>query len=329
MLNNYIDEKILLRYSEKREVKKTALKAGFALLISYIFTVSLSPLLKILLKKVNFFGKNYYYLLSNSGFKEIIQIIFSIMLFIVPFTIVSKISREKISETVPFNKPEGDIKALFCFGLGFCGFANISVSYAGSLLGNLGFPEYNLPSSSNPSGFFGFMLCVISTALIPPLVEEFAFRGVLFGWLNKFGEKFALFATAVLFGLMHRNFVQMFFAFLVGLVLGFIRIKSGSLWLSVAVHAVNNLFAVISDYSAQILSDSAQSVMYLILNIAYLLIGILGLMFVTKDKDMFRLNGVKSNVIKESDVFKCFFTSIPVILFCAFCITEAFLYYFL
>lgn len=327
MLNNYIDEKYLIRHLEKKEVKKSALKAGIALLFSYVIVSVFPVLLRLFLKKVDIFGKNYYYLLSDSGFSQLIQIIFSILMFIVPFTLVAKLSKEKISRLIPFDKPQGDLKALFLFGLGFCGFANISVSYAGSLLTQLGFPSYDMPSGSDPTGFFGFMLTVISTAVIPPLVEEFAFRGILFGWLEKYSEKFALFATAILFGLMHRNFIQMFFAFLVGLILGFIRLKSGSIWLAVAVHAANNFFAVVTDYASQVLSDSSQSVMYLILNIAYLIIGILGLLFVTKDKEMFRLCGTKSNYLRESDLYISLFTSVPVILFSVFCIIESLLYF--
>ena len=47
---------------------------------------------------------------------------------------------------------------------------------------------------------------------------------------------------------MHGNFEQMPFAFLVGLALGFIVVKTNSLLLAMAVHATNNFVSVIFDF---------------------------------------------------------------------------------
>ena len=213
-------------------------------------------------------------------------------------------------------------------GIGFCGFANISVSYGGALFDSLGFPSYNYPSSENAAGIFGFLLTVISTAVIPPLTEEFAFRGAVLGELKKHGEGFALITSSVLFGLMHRNFVQIFFAFLVGLILGFIRIKTGSIWVSIAVHALNNFLAVICDYLTDILPKSGAMLIYPITNIIYMLLGITGLLYVSKAEGFFKLEGGEEKALTTKKVYSLFFTTVPIILFCAGCLIEAVLYFF-
>ena len=94
-----------------------------------------------------------------------------------------------------------------------------------------------------PDGPFGIVVTIIGAAVIAPLTEEFALRGIVMGSLRKYGEKFAIITSAVLFGLMHGNLRQIPFAFIVGLILGFAVIKTGSLWTGVAIHFLNNLFA--------------------------------------------------------------------------------------
>ena len=57
--------------------------------------------------------------------------------------------------------------------------------------------------------------------------------------MEPYGKKFAVFATALLFGLFHANIVQSPFAFAVGLVLGYVTVEYGMIW-SVVLHFINN-----------------------------------------------------------------------------------------
>ena len=60
-------------------------------------------------------------------------------------------------------------------------------------------------------------ICVIAVALIPCMVEETIFRGVMYQSYKRAGFFKALFMTAILFGFFHMNINQMSYAIVIGL----------------------------------------------------------------------------------------------------------------
>ena len=84
-------------------------------------------------------------------------------------------------------------------------------------------------------------LLVLITVVIGPIIEELIFRKVLIDRLSVYGNVFAIIVTAVAFGLFHGNFYQMFYAAALGMVLGYVAIKSGSWLYSAALHMLINL----------------------------------------------------------------------------------------
>ena len=92
---------------------------------------------------------------------------------------------------------------------------------------------------------FSTVLALTAIALAPAVCEEIAFRGFVMGSLADFGQKFAVLFSSFIFGMMHGTLSGMVFAFLVGLLLSFIRRLSGSLIPSMTVHFLNNAYAVL------------------------------------------------------------------------------------
>lgn len=84
--------------------------------------------------------------------------------------------------------------------------------------------------------------------LLAPLAEEVVFRGaILRGLLNKMnGHWWPIVITALLFALVHGNPVQMPHAFLVGILLGWMCYRTGSIVPGIAYHWVNNTVAYIA-----------------------------------------------------------------------------------
>ncbi len=76
--------------------------------------------------------------------------------------------------------------------------------------------------------------------LFAPVFEEILFRGLVLRTLEPYGKKFAIFASALLFGLFHGNAVQTPFAFAVGLVLGYVAVEYSVGW-AMVLHMINNL----------------------------------------------------------------------------------------
>ena len=84
------------------------------------------------------------------------------------------------------------------------------------------------------------------TAIFAPIFEEWLCRGmVLRGLLTKMKPGWAIVISALFFALIHMNPWQALNAFLIGLVMGYVYYKTGSLWLTMLIHFVNNGTAVI------------------------------------------------------------------------------------
>ena len=91
--------------------------------------------------------------------------------------------------------------------------------------------------ASAPSSWY--VLAVL--ALMPALCEELAFRGFILSGLRHMGSRWrAIVISSLFFGVTHGVLQQSISATLVGMVLAYIVIQTGSLWTSVAFHLVYN-----------------------------------------------------------------------------------------
>ena len=170
-------------------------------------------------------------------------------------------------------------------------FAGLGVCLAGSLLTNLfaswaaqagfGFESYYqaLEGEETPDTALGIALLVLHSAVAPALVEEFAFRGVLLQPLRKYGDWFAILTTAVLFGLMHGNMTQMPFAVVAGIGLGYCATVTGSLWVSILIHFLNNFISVCFSFVGNVYGERASLLFSNISMYGFMGIGLLALVF--------------------------------------------------
>jgi membrane protease YdiL (CAAX protease family) len=92
-----------------------------------------------------------------------------------------------------------------------------------------------------PSGPLDALVSLSVIALIPALAEELVMRGVLLPSLvAPLGRAGAVLATALLFAAMHGDRYRFVFTLIIGLVLGAVRLRTGSLWPSIVAHATLN-----------------------------------------------------------------------------------------
>ena len=91
-----------------------------------------------------------------------------------------------------------------------------------------------------------FVLLTVAVALCAPLGEELFFRGYLQSRLvARFGPAGGVLLSALWFALAHFDPMHSSATFAMGLVLGYAVLRSGSLWVSVVAHLVNNGMAVL------------------------------------------------------------------------------------
>jgi len=92
-----------------------------------------------------------------------------------------------------------------------------------------------------PSGFLDAVVSLAVIALLPALCEELVMRGVLLPSLgNAVSPGFAVLLTAAAFAVIHFDPIRFLFTFVLGLVLGFLRLRTGSLGPPVVVHLTLN-----------------------------------------------------------------------------------------
>lgn len=88
---------------------------------------------------------------------------------------------------------------------------------------------------------------VLSIALAAPVVEECLFRGAIEGRMLKVWHPWvAICVSALFFGLIHMNPAQIPFAFLCGVLFGWLRWKTGSLLPGIVGHILNNSIACLT-----------------------------------------------------------------------------------
>lgn len=90
-------------------------------------------------------------------------------------------------------------------------------------------------------------LGIIAIVIMAPIVEELLFRGAIEGYLLRKWKHpaGAIVFSSLVFGLVHGNWVQAPFAFVIGLALGWMYYRTGSLLPGILMHFVNNGTAVL------------------------------------------------------------------------------------
>ena len=117
-----------------------------------------------------------------------------------------------------------------------------------------------------------FWSSFLVVAIFAPIFEEWLCRGmVLRGLLTKMKPVWAIVISALFFALIHGNPWQALNAFLIGLVMGYVYFKTGSLLLTMLIHFVNNGSAVIMsnidslkdyDYMIDMLGKSTYAIVF-------------------------------------------------------------------
>lgn len=108
-------------------------------------------------------------------------------------------------------------------------------------------------------------LKVVNMAVIPAVVEEFIFRGLIFHGLKRRNPFWAIIISAFLFGLMHMNINQFLYAFAMGVFFAMITYATGSMWPSMVMHFIYNaqsvvLSHIILKYGSDVLTETGQTV---------------------------------------------------------------------
>lgn len=213
-----------------KPARKTFSRIGIALCVILLAALIAQVLFLAIATVIE--GEQNWFLTSSWGFW---------VLSFVPLYAVAIPCGLLLMRKLPRQKPE-DRKmgaAEFVMLIPIC----MCLMYGGSIIGNIlssvlsgGTAENQLlkyAMDSNP-------LKIVVMVILAPLLEEYVCRKQIIDRTRQYGEKVAVVLSAVAFGLLHQNLFQFFYAFAVGLVFGYVYIRTGRMRYTVALHSILN-----------------------------------------------------------------------------------------
>lgn len=300
---------------QKSNLRNNFSKIGFSLLFSFVI-LYLASYGIMFITTPGIKNPQNSFVISN-----LISAMASILAFIPAGFFCCAISKEKITSLISFTREKKE-------SLGYILIASFAFFMLSNYMTNLFLGNMDLigiPVNQSSSGFekswINLAVYILSVAVIPAMTEEFIFRGVLLGILKKYGESFAVVTSALLFGLMHQNFVQLPFAFVGGLVFGYITIYTGSIVPAMAVHFANNLFSCIFTSLPKYIGNTPSEIIYSAAVLLSLILGVYSVYKLSK-KDEGLAKFKRGTDAKYSDLmrtekekYKYFFQSFGILAF--------------
>ena len=171
-----------------------------------------------------------------------------------PLFLFSYLQKQKVSKTVKdfgFNKI-GIKTILLSFVAGIIVYL-ITIFVATFFSAILSLLGYENSSSGTVVSSYPLWLLFVElfvTAVLPGICEEVAHRGMLLNGYKKTGTKKAIILSGFLFGLMHLNIEQFFFASIIGIFFGFVAFFTDSIFPTMIMHFTNNAMSTFMGYAS-------------------------------------------------------------------------------
>lgn len=226
------------------------------------------------------------------------------------FLVLYLVNRRKIKET-PMVKSKCTPK-LFAKCILSIFAVNMVLSLMDMLLVN--FTGFSLTMPSESMTNMNPLLMFFTVAVFPAMVEELLYRGVLYRFLRGHGVQFAAITSSIIFGLIHLNFLQFFFASFMGVVCCYIYEATGKIRYSMLLHLLNNSVLVL--FSILPLTNEVSAIIQIALGVVSLVAAIVYLVCRKKNH-----SALKTDITKEAKK-NClyFFTSVPMAIFVLLCL---------
>lgn len=110
---------------------------------------------------------------------------------------------------------------------------------------------------------------IVYSCLLGPFMEELLFRGILLKRARIFGDRTAVVFTAILFGMMHGNLAQFLYATVIGLIFGYVAVRTNSIWYTVWMHIIVNTYNNIVAWGEVLILGIDQTFLPLLYSMAF------------------------------------------------------------
>lgn len=319
--NQYVFEqqqRLAQRREHEKNIRKTSNGVGIAVILYYSLASAFSMLFII-----PAIAEKY---VSSVAFENAVGVLYSFFTMGLVFLFAAKMFKKNgIELNISFDKPQGgkNVPLIILAGIGGCLVANYITSVVRIMFEGIGlYVDYT--AVEDPKNITDIILMFICTTVVAPLLEEFAMRGVVLQSLRKYGNGFAIIASSFIFALLHGNPVQILFAFMCGILLGYAAVATGSLWTSIIIHAAVNSLSCIASAMYYFTSEAVTDRAYVIITAVLTSVGVicaLGYLLGRKYEPVFAYKGYGD--LTTGAKFKNFLKSPAIIVAVIFFVWEA------
>ncbi|RGZ00697.1 CPBP family glutamic-type intramembrane protease [Clostridium sp. AM58-1XD] len=135
-----------------------------------------------------------------------------------------------------------------------CFLISIGVMEAGNLIGNILMSSLNKGMQTEQMNDVftmimesNFLIILLFAVVLGPVMEEIMFRKILIDRTIRFGEVKAVIVSGVLFGLVHGNFYQFFYACGLGMIFAYVYIRTGKIRYTIFMHmTINGMSSILA-----------------------------------------------------------------------------------
>ena len=241
--------------------------SGFIILISFLSVTLLSILIAIPVfgidSIINIPTINDIDNPESIRILKYFQVVQSIGLFIIPPIIIGWLFSEKLTEYLFLNRSATKLSVVLAIFITIL--ALPFINFTGELNSRMELPQWLsgveswMKNAEENAALLteaflkvdttrGLLFNLFMIALLPAIGEELLFRGVIqkifTSWTKN--HHWGIWITAILFSALHIQFFGFIPRMLLGVLFGYLLIWSGSIWLPVIAHFVNNGFAVLA-----------------------------------------------------------------------------------
>lgn len=309
---NHFDPNYTEKIKQKKDIARVSIAVGLAVIG---FTV-ISFVLASFLNMMPWFTNNYQ---KNDVFTVCFDAIYSMVIIGVPFLAAYVFLKKRGNiKQLPLGTVHNDTAFILLIFAGLM--ACLVGSYATSMFANLieGFfgitftaPDDGIKLTS-PAIVLAYIL---RTAVIPSFIEEFSVRGVVMQPLRKYGDWFAIIMSSMVFALMHGNMVQIPFAFIAGIAIGYAVIITGSMWTGVIIHFLNNFISIMMQTAFDNLPQGKANLITLAISGVVVVIGIIcAIIYKQKFSHGFKLQNQKNPLLTRGEKNTAFIVTVPMII---------------
>lgn len=234
-------------YHERQKIKKYYMLAGLLLLLHFLFTdLTVQALMNVIIKALISMNPDVPAAAAVSYLRgSSIVAALNMIVYIVGNVGAALIGLHFLPKKLPdlLKTRDYSVKDFIQYSLIalMMFFASVYLSnIIEHLFSKLGYTTDTMNTSGIAVTRLGTLIMIVYGCIIAPITEELFFRGMLLRAFSAVNQRFGIFATALFFGLSHKNLPQFILAFTIGIFLAHITMRHDSIIPAVIVHIFIN-----------------------------------------------------------------------------------------